>query len=89
MGAVGVGQIIDGRWSDRPGLVVIGRCLAGLGLAIFLVGFVFFELVLNISGFSSGSVGRVVGPVLLIGAGLYLLLGRRRSADRPAAGGRS
>jgi len=46
-----------------------------VGLILFLVAAVFFELVIGISG--RGAIVRYVLPVLLIGLGAYLLLGRR------------
>jgi len=79
--AVGVGLMINGTWSDHPALVQNGRRLAGIGLVLFLVGFVFFELVLNIGGMASG----IVAPVLLILAGIYLLLRRTSSGVHPGA----
>src|SRR4029079_19342211 len=45
--AVCIGLVINGTWSEQPALVHNGRRLAGTGLVLFLVGFVFFELVLN------------------------------------------
>ncbi len=47
---------------------------------ILLVGFVFFELMLNISGFDSTAIGRILGPLLLIAIGVYLLFRRGRGA---------
>jgi hypothetical protein len=79
--AAGCGLIINGMWSDLPALVQNGRRVLGIGLVLFLVGFFFFELVLNIGGIAGG----IVAPLLLIGAGIYLLLRRASSALRPAA----
>jgi hypothetical protein len=55
--------------------------VAGIGLVLFLVGFFFFELVLNIGGMASG----IVAPLLLIAAGIALLLRRISPAARPIA----
>jgi len=77
--AVGIGLMINGAWSDHPTLVQNGRRLAGIGLVLFLVGFFFFELVLNIGRWASG----LVAPLLLITAGIYLLLRRVSPAGRP------
>jgi hypothetical protein len=79
--AVGVGLMINGTWSDQPALIQNGRRLAGIGLVLFLVGFFFFELVLNIGGMASG----IVAPLLLIAAGIALLLRRTRSGVHPGA----
>jgi hypothetical protein len=76
--AVGVGLMINGIWSRSPKLVEVGSRWSTIGLAIFLVGGMFFELLLNISdNFISG----IVWPGLLILFGLYLL-GRRRAEAR-------
>ena len=52
------------------------------GAAIFVVGLVFFEGVLHVSGRDLGLAGRVAGPALLIVAGLLLVAERVR---RPAS----
>ena len=51
-----------------------GGTTALIGLVIFLAFAVFFELLLNLSGLRSGPLGRIVLPVLLIGAGVVTLL---------------
>jgi hypothetical protein len=51
--AAGLGMLIHGAWSDRPALMQHGRRTIGVGLVLFLIGFVFFELMLNISGIAS------------------------------------
>jgi hypothetical protein len=79
--AAGIGLMINGAWSEQPPLAQNGRRVAGIGLALFLVGFIFFELVLNIGGMASG----IVVPVLLIAAGIYLLLRRVSPAAQPIA----
>ena len=79
--AVGIGLMINGSWCEQPALVHNGRRLAGIGVVLFLVGFVFFELVLNIGTMASG----IVAPLLLIIAGIYLLLRRVRRTTRPVA----
>jgi hypothetical protein len=79
--AVGCGLIINGIWNDLPALVYNGWRVLGIGLILFLVGFSFFELVLNIGGMASG----IVAPLFLIGAGIYLLLRRVSSAPQPLA----
>lgn len=71
--AVGVGLMINGGWSDNDRLVAHGARWAGIGVAIFIVLGIFFELLLNISGTGFGSV---VWPLALIGFGLYLLMRR-------------
>jgi hypothetical protein len=79
--AVGIGLMLNGTWSDHPALVQNGRRVAGIGLVLFLAGFFFFELVLNIGGMASG----IVAPLFLIAAGIYLLLRRASSGARSIA----
>lgn len=69
--SVGLGQIYFGSHSDRPHTVAQGQRLATIGMIIFAVGVVFFELVIGISGFGLGRFG---WPALLIGLGLFFLL---------------
>src|SRR2546428_3254747 len=49
-GGVGVGLLLFGLLGGRRGLIDSGARTALAGLAIFLVGAVFFELILNIGG---------------------------------------
>lgn len=74
--AVGLGLMIQGLWSGVEGPARVGKRMVVWGLALFVVGLVFFEFVLNISGFGRGIVGSVAGPLLLILLGLYLMLRR-------------
>lgn len=75
--AAGVGVMINGTWSYRPALVVQGRRVATVGLALFLVFGAFFEVLIF-----RGLIGYAqwVWPVLLIGLGLFLLLRRGRGS---------
>lgn len=84
--ALGVGLWINGRWSGDDRLERDGVFFIKLGLAIFLVAGAFFEVLLNISGFRSGVVGRVLWPVLLVLFGLYLAFGRNLLSGRAAQG---
>lgn len=72
--SVGIGLMIYGRWSDKPGLYQPGWLLTIIGLAIFLLMGAFFELLVGIAGFASP--GRVLWPVVLILVGVLLLVGR-------------
>lgn len=76
--AVGVGMMISGYWSEQPKQISIGRRMAGISFIVFLAGAVFFEFVLNFSGFARGVAGAVAGPALLIVLGLYLMLRPRK-----------
>jgi hypothetical protein len=60
-----------------------GRRLLEGGLLAFIVFAVFFEFILDLSHIGGGVPRTVIGPAVLILAGLYLLF-RRRS--QPASG---
>lgn len=79
--AVGIGIAIMGLWADEPRAVRAGGAVAVIGLGIFLVFGAFFEVVLNISGFADGWLGRIIVPLLLIGAGVVVLILTLRSRD--------
>jgi hypothetical protein len=67
--SIGLGQATYGVLKNRQHVVKSGLALARIGGIIFLVGVVFFELVIGISGF------RYIGwPALLIAAGVLLLV---------------
>ncbi len=71
--AVGLGIAIAGLWSDEPRTVRSGAVMAGIGLVVFMFFGVFFELLLNISGFRSGLFGRLLFPLMVIGTGLVVV----------------
>jgi hypothetical protein len=83
---VGLGLIIFGAWSQKEHLLRDGKLVGKIGLIIFAVGFVFFELILGISGFPVAA-SRIALPVVLILAGAYLLVrhGLRPSGE-PGSG---
>jgi hypothetical protein len=75
-GGVAVGQIVNGTLNNRPEIKRSGWKLAKISLIMFGVGLVFFEVVLDISGFFRGSgLGKIALPSILIGLGLLLLTG--------------
>jgi hypothetical protein len=76
--AIGLGLMLQGRWSDGAALQREGRRVALIGLVLFAVGLFFFEGIIDLSGLGATSITRWLGPVLLIGAGLLLLLRQRQ-----------
>lgn len=72
--SVGIGIAIAGLWGNDSKAVRAGAGLIVVGLVIFLIFGVFFELILNISGMRNGSLGRLVLPLMLIGAGAIALV---------------
>lgn len=80
--SVGFGIMTMGAWGGQPSAYRHGKRMAGWGVAIFAAGIVFFEFVLNISGFGYSVIGKVAGPTLLIALGLYLIARRTSLAAR-------
>jgi hypothetical protein len=66
--SIGVGLWMYGARKDRAELVSSGKTVTTVGLIIFLVGAVFFEMLLGIS-----RLGGILIPVVLIILGGYLL----------------
>jgi hypothetical protein len=84
--SVGAGQMLFGKLKGRPELVTTGARLVKIGGIIFLVGFVFFELLIGVSGFGLGRIG---WPLFLIGLGVllvavYFIRGRVTTGSTPA-----
>lgn len=73
-GAVGAGMIIYGLRTGRPGNVRAGLRLLQVALVLFVVGVIFFELILGIGGIRVGASGGVILSVLVIVAGVLLLV---------------
>lgn len=67
----GLGQILYGTLKGRPETVKTGKDLTKVGLGIFVVAAIFFELIIGVGGFGLGRVG---WPLLLIVLGILLLL---------------
>lgn len=70
--SVGLALMAYGAFKGHSGMTQSGMRLTLIGLAIFAVGFVFFELIIGVSGFG---LGRWAWPLLLIGLGVLLVLG--------------
>jgi hypothetical protein len=76
--AVGIGTWLHGTLTDDEKVARDGIKTASTGLVLFAAFGVFFEFVIGLGGRASG-FGSWLVPVLLIGAGVFLLW-RRRSA---------
>ena len=68
--SIGLSQMIYGNLKNRDAIAASGWRLTKIGLSIFVVGFLFFELVLDISKFG---FGLPVFPMILIFAGVIML----------------
>ncbi len=71
--SIGIGQMIYGTRKQRDGIVQTGKHLATIGLTIFAVGFIFFELILNISNIGFARFGLPTFPIALILLGAFIL----------------
>jgi len=72
-GGVGVGLLLQGLRIHDQHLLKQSRTLLFWSLMIFIIGFVLFESVLNVSGIDYGLVGKAALPALLIIIGVTLL----------------
>ena len=72
--SIGVGQIIYGNIKKQESLVKTGIQMVKVGLWIFAVGFIFFELIIGLNGFGISRFGLPVIPVVLIGLGALILI---------------
>jgi hypothetical protein len=70
---VGIGLFLQGLRIRDSKQLKQGRSLMFWGLMIFMIGFVLFESILNVSGIDYGIVGRAALPALLIIIGVTLL----------------
>ncbi len=68
---IGLGFFIYGSLKRQTDTIKKGMHMLIIGLVIFIVGFVFFELVIGISGIGLGKYG---WPLLLIGLGVLFVL---------------
>jgi len=85
--SLGLSMILHGVVANEPAYVRRGMNLTIIGLVLFGVGFAFFEFTINLSGFGNSTLGRLLGPILLIGLGVYALLrrsGRQAEGDLKA-----
>ncbi|HEV2028273.1 MAG TPA: hypothetical protein VGS16_07035 [Candidatus Dormibacteraeota bacterium] len=71
---VGLGLYLQALRDRDHGTLRQGRTLMFVGLLIFMIGFVFFESILGISGQDYGIFGKAALPALLIVIGIILLV---------------
>lgn len=72
--SIGVAQMAYGTRKKRDTIVVSGKKLIKLGLFMFAIGFVFFELIIGISGFGISNLGLPALPVLMVFIGVVILV---------------
>jgi hypothetical protein len=72
--AVGIGLVIAGTWSEHQDMVRSGWKVAQVGLTLFLVFGILFEVIFNLGGSSTG-LGVLFWPMTLalVGVGLLVL----------------
>lgn len=66
----GIGLFLYGNLRDQPAAVKSGKDLMKVGLGIFMVAAIFFELIIGVGGLG---IGRYGWPLLLIILGILLL----------------
>src|SRR5437879_1910340 len=81
-GGVGLGLFLQGLRERNGNLIRQGRSLMFIAALIFMVGFVFFESILNISGINDVPVVRAALPALFIVIGILLLARSIQNARR-------
>jgi hypothetical protein len=84
-GGVGLGLFLQGLRERNAGLIRQGRTLMLIAVLIFMVLFVFFESILDISGINDSPLVRAALPALFIVIGILLLARSiQNSRKRPA-----
>lgn len=77
--SIGIGLALMGRRQNNTALVARGSQFVAVGVVLFIIGGIFFELILNIS---NSLAGNVLWPGLLIALGLLVIMrSSRRRAD--------
>lgn len=71
--SIGLAQMVYGERKGRSTIVESGKRLAKIGVILFAVGFIFFELIIGISGFGLRELGLPVIPSIFIFAGIIVL----------------
>jgi len=70
--SIGLSQVLYGTIKERDTILDSGWRLTRIGLSILAVGFVFFELIIGISGFGLARFGMPVFPLILIFVGVFI-----------------
>lgn len=76
---VGIGMLINSWWSNQPALKRSGYTLIIIGMCLFLAFGAFFELFFGKAGIFANN--QLFWPVVLIGLGVLVLLGRALNFD--------
>lgn len=69
--SVGLGQLLYGSRNQHHNTTKSGMTLINIGLILFFAGIIFFELILNLSGFGRNPI---VWAGVFIGAGIVVLV---------------
>jgi hypothetical protein len=89
--SVGASMLLWGSFHGSGSVVRQGLSGLGVGIVVFIVGFAFFEGVLNLGGTRGlAPLGRQALPIALIGAGVLVIISRlwpRPSTAAPVFGG--
>ena len=80
--SVGAAKLVYGVLRGLGDEVKSGLTLSGIGLAMFIIGGFFFEVVIGINGFGFGAAWQC-WPALLIGLGVILLLSNLLTRRNP------
>jgi hypothetical protein len=82
--SIGIGLVINGMWSEVPGLKEKGAVLIRIGVLMFL-GFGAITELLVFPLFNDGagrtSLNSILWPILLIGIGVYLMRRRQMASS--------
>jgi len=71
--SIGLSQMVYGNLKNRDTIAASGWRLTKIGLSIFMIGFVFFELIVGINGFGIEQFGLPRFPMILIFVGVFML----------------
>lgn len=72
--SIGVAQMVYGTRKNRDSIVLSGRKLINIGLFMFAIGFVFFELVLGIDKIGGDNLDLFRLPIGLVAIGVIILV---------------